>query len=129
MLTLAAAVCLALTASADDLNFLTFTTIEGEAQNLPIAGGITITFEDGQLIARSADSIFQTPVSNMLSMAFTSIAVGINSAATDASPVSIYTTDGRLVKRCAEANGALNELPAGVYLVSTKGQTNKTIVK
>ena len=133
ILSLAAVALMALGAQADDLNSLTFRTLDGQETSLSIANGLTITFQDGELIARAEDSIFQVPLSQMQDMYFSRTLVGIKGIAADEIPagtiVRVYTTDGRMVQSYEQADGAQPALPAGIYMIKAGGKTTKTLVK
>lgn len=133
ILSLAAAAIMAFGAQADEVKSLTFRTLDGQETSLSIAEGLTITFEDGKLIARAADSIFQTDLSNMQDMYFSYQITGIKSISTDEIPegaiVRIYTTDGRMVQSYQHTEGAQPQLPAGLYMIQAAGKTTKTLVK
>lgn len=133
ILSLAVAAILALGAQADNVKSLTFRTLDGQETNLSIADGLTITFEDGKIIARAADSIFQTELSNMQDMFFSELVTGIKTISPDDIPegaiVRIFTTDGRMVQSYQHAAGAQPQLPAGLYMIQAAGKTTKTLVK
>lgn len=131
--TLAIATVMGIGAYADDVKALTFRTIDGQETSLSIADGLTITFQDGKIIARAAESIFQTELSQMQDMYFSQLAVGIKSISSADIPagtiVRVYTTDGRMVQSYQQAEGSLPSLPAGLYMIQAGGKTTKTIVK
>lgn len=133
ILSLAAAAIIALGAQADDIKSLTFRTIDGQETSLSIANGLTIKFENGELVARAEDSIFQVPLSQMQDMYFSHVTVGIQGITADEIPegaiVRIYTTDGRMVQSYQHADGAQPQLPAGLYMIKAGGKTTKTLVK
>lgn len=130
---LAVAAVLSIGVYADDVRALTFRTLSGEETSLSVAEGLTITFVDGQLVARAGDSIFQVPLSDMQDMYFTFMPVSIKNISTDEIPagtiVRVYTTDGRMVQSYEQSNGAQPALPAGLYMINAGGKTTKTIVK
>lgn len=130
---LAVAAVLSIGAYADDVRTLTFRTLSGEETSLSVAEGLTITFVDGQLVARTGDSIFQVALSDMQDMYFSFMPVGIKSISSDEIPVGtlvrVYTTDGRMVQSYEQSNGAQPSLPAGLYMINAGGKTTKTIVK
>lgn len=133
ILTLAVTALLALGAQADNVKFLNFRTLDGQETSLPIENGLTITFEDGKIIAKADGSIFQAELSNMQDMYFGATVVGIQSIASDAIPagtlVRVYTTDGRMVQSYEQTEGAQPALPAGLYMIQAGGKTTKTLVK
>lgn len=133
LLSLAVVALMALGAQAEDVKYLNFRTLDGQETSLPISGGLTITFEDGKIVAKAADSIFQADLSNMQDMYFGSTIVGIKSIAADAIPagtiVRVYTTDGRMVQSYEQTEGAQPALPAGLYMIQADGKTTKTLVK
>ena len=133
ILSLAAAAIMAFGAQADEVKSLTFRTLDGQETSLSIANGLTIKFENGELIARAEDSIFQVPLSQMQDMYFSRLAVGIKDLNADEIPegtiVRVYTTDGRMVQSYQQADGAQPQLPAGLYMIKAGGKTTKTLVK
>lgn len=133
LLSLAAAAIISLGACAEDITSLTFRTLDGQETNLSIANGLTITFEDGQLIARADDSIFQVPLSQMQDMYFSNTPVGLKGITSDEIPVGtivrVYTTDGRMVQSYEQSEGAQPQLPAGLYMIKAGAKTTKTLVK
>lgn len=133
ILSLAAAAIIALGAQAEDVKYLNFRTLDGQEASLSIAEGLTITFQDGKIVARAADSIFQTELSNMQDMYFSYQITDIKSISTDEIPegaiVRIYTTDGRMVQSYQHTQGAQPQLPAGLYMIQAGGKTTKTLVK
>lgn len=133
LLSLAAVALMALGAQAEDVKYLNFRTIDGQEQSLSIENGLTITFQDGKLIANANGTIFQAELSNMQDMYFGATVVGIPSINADAIPadtiVRVYTTDGRMVQSYEQTAGAQPALPAGLYMIQAGGKTTKTIVK
>ncbi|MDO4210416.1 MAG: T9SS type A sorting domain-containing protein [Bacteroidales bacterium] len=133
ILSLAAAAIIALGAQAEDVKYLNFRTLDGQEASLSIAEGLTITFQDGKIVARAADSIFQTELSNMQDMYFSYQITDIKSITTDEIPegaiVRIYTTDGHMVQSYQHTQGAQPQLPAGLYMIQAGGKTTKTLVK
>lgn len=133
ILTLAVTALMALGAQADNVKFLNFRTLDGQETSLPIANGLTITFEDGKIIAKAEGSIFQAELSNMQDMYFGATVVSIPSISADAIPagtlVRVYTTDGRMVQSYEQTEGAQPQLPAGLYMIQAGGKTTKTLVK
>lgn len=133
ILSLAFVASLAIGAQAEDVKALTFRTIDGQETSLSIENGLTITFEDGKLVARAEGSIFQADLSQMQDMYFSQTAVGIKTITTDEIPagtlVRVYTTDGRMVQSYEQTQGAQPSLPAGLYMIQAGGKTVKTVVK
>ena len=133
LLSLAAVALMALGAQAEDIKYLNFRTLDGQEQSLSIENGLTITFENGKLIANANGTIFQAELSNMQDMYFGATLVGIPSISADAIPagtlVRVYTTDGRMVQSYEQTAGAQPALPAGLYMIQADGKTTKTLVK
>lgn len=133
LLSLAAVALMALGAQAEDIKYLNFRTLDGQEHGLPIENGLTITFENGKLIANANGTIFQAELSNMQDMYFGATLVGIPSISADAIPagtlVRVYTTDGRMVQSYEQTAGAQPALPAGLYMIQADGKTTKTLVK
>lgn len=133
ILTLAVAAVLGTAAYADEVKSLTFRTLSGEETSLSIAEGLTITFQNGQLVAHAGNSIFQAALTDMQDMYFSFMPVGVKSISSDAIPagtlVRVYTTDGRMVQSYEQSAGAQPSLPAGLYMIQAAGKTTKTLVK
>lgn len=133
LLSLAAVALMALGAQAEDIKYLNFRTLDGQEHGLPIENGLTITFENGKLIANANGTIFQAELSNMQDMYFGATLVGIPCISADAIPagtlVRVYTTDGRMVQSYEQTEGAQPTLPAGLYMIQADGKTTKTLVK
>lgn len=133
ILTFAVTAFLALGAQADSIKYLNFRTLDGQETSLSIENGLTITFEDGKIIAKAEGSIFQAELSNMQDMYFGATVVGIPAISPDAIPagtlVRVYTTDGRMVQSYEQTEGAQPSLPAGLYMIQADGKTTKTLVK
>ena len=133
LLSLAAVALMALGAQAEDIKYLNFRTLDGQEHGLSIENGLTITFENGKLIANANGTIFQAELSNMQDMYFGATLVGIPSISADAIPagtlVRVYTTDGRMVQSYEQTAGAQPALPAGLYMIQADGKTTKTLVK
>lgn len=131
--TLAITALLAIGAQADNVKYLNFRTLDGQETSLPIANGLTITFEDGKIIAKADGSIFQAELSNMQDMYFGATVVSVPGISADAIPagtlVRVYTTDGRMVQSYEQTEGAQPSLPAGLYMIQAGGKTTKTLVK
>lgn len=131
--TLAITALLAIGAQADNVKYLNFRTLDGQETSLPIANGLTITFEDGKIIAKADGSIFQAELSNMQDMYFGATVVSVPGISADAIPagtlVRVYTTDGRMVQSYEQTEGAQPQLPAGLYMIQAGGKTTKTLVK
>lgn len=133
LLSLAAVALMALGAQADDVKYLNFRTIDGKETSVSIENGLTITFENGKIIAKADGTIFQADLSEMQDMYFGATLVGIQNIASDAIPagtlVRVYTTDGRMVQSYEQTAGAQPALPAGLYMIQAGGKTTKTLVK
>ncbi|GEM_PF-3145818 len=125
---------LTLSANAEDFRYMTFRTLSGMTESLPLANGLEITFQNGQLVATAGDgSIFQQAITDMQDMWFDYTATGINQFPTDLVPegtlISVYATDGRLVKNYHYQSGVEVSLPAGIYVFKAGEQSVKRIIK
>lgn len=130
---LAVAAVLAIGAQAEDVKSLIFRTLDGKETSLSITEGLTITFQDGKIIANAAGSIFQADLTQMQDMYFSQITTGIKSITSDEIPagtlVRVYSTDGRMLQSYEQVEGTKPALPAGVYMIQAGGKTTKTLVK
>lgn len=130
---LALAATLAMGAYADNVKYLKFRTTDGTEKSLPIAGGITITFADGEIIAMAGDEMFVANIADMISMWFdvtpTSIDTFLADDIADGTTVRVYSMEGRLVSTYRHTTGATPDLPAGTYVINAGKKVAKVLVK
>lgn len=120
-------------AKAESVKYMTFQTTDGTEHSLSLSGGIDISFDNGELVAKAADGEFRAPLTEMRDMWFaiqaTSIQEALSDTVTEGTPVKIASTDGRTrMEVLWSRNGSLN-LPAGVYIVQADGKTYKVFIK
>ena len=69
-LLLLASLAFAAVASADAVKYLTFRTANGTEQSLPVAGGVDITFNDGEIVATAPGTVFRASLTDIRDMWF-----------------------------------------------------------
>lgn len=132
-LLLLAFVAFAAAASADTVKYLTFRTADGVEKSLPVAGGVDITFENGELVANAAGSEFRASLTEMRDMWFSyeaaSIESVLNDCAVSGNRVEIFASDGRRIADFVWGSAEAPVLPSGYYIVRTGGRTQKVYIK
>ena len=120
--------CQALTALADDYNFLTIESSDGNKDSLP-ALVLKLTFTDDELVATSGTATTTFDLSTLSVLRFSlsddseDAAIGAVDSSGDITPSTadaIFDLNGR---RVAEAN-----LKKGVYILKKGNRTVKTII-
>ena len=132
-LLLLASLAFAAVASADAVKYLTFRTANGTEQSLPVAGGVDITFNDGEIVATAPGTVFRASLTDIRDMWFSYEASSIEAVLTDCASsgnrVEIFTSDGRSVADFVWGDSTAPVLPSGFYLVRTGGRTQKVFIK
>lgn len=132
-LLLSVATALSLTATAQQINFLTFRAIDGTETSIPLAQGIRITFSEGRLHAVVGEQTHAFSLNEMSSMWLSEMPTSVmtlehNTEYAHGSMVSIHTLDGRLAARYIHGIDNAPSLPMGIYLFKNAGITHKKIV-
>jgi len=134
---------------AQSFDYLTVRTTDGSERSLPV-DGLRLTFENGQLVARTPESSASYALADLSVMFFASQPTAIASlqasqpapvfrdgrltvSAPAGASVSLYAADGRLVARFVKAaDGSESFAPAltrGVYVVNVNGRTSKFLAR
>lgn len=94
--------------------------------------GLTINYSQGMMNAtNTSGEILTLPLEQLISMEFNNT-VSIDGAtiANSDGSITVYTLDGTELGLYASAAHALNELPAGVYVIkNSSGITSKIIIR
>ena len=108
---------------ANEYQYMVFTLTDGTTQFL-LANDLSISFDDGNLIAQSKSGVITIPLKNLQKMAFSNDAtegIGqIENNSEDEEPV-FFDLQGRQVTR--------EQMHKGVFIVKTKTKTYKMTVK
>lgn len=140
----------ALSASADDYNYLNFRLYDGTEQSLA-ANGLKITFSDGSLVATNNGTSTTLDLAQLSAMYFSQndvssvdgITIGqrnirvdngsVYVAGNQGEEVRIFNISGVLCSRCqlsSDGEELVGEsLAAGVYVVKVNNNATKIIVK
>lgn len=134
---------------AQNFDYLTVRTTDGGERSLPV-DGLRLTFEDGQLVARTSETTVTYPLADLSAMFFAVQPTGIASlqaaqpapvfrdgrltvSAPAGTDVRLYAADGRLVACFVKGtDGSESFAPAltrGVYVVSMNGRTFKFLAR
>ena len=122
-LLLLASLAFAAVASADAVKYLTFRTANGTEQSLPVAGGVDITFNDGEIVATAPGTVFRASLTDIRDMWFSYEASSIEAVLTDCA------SSGNRVEIFVWGDSTAPVLPSGFYLVRTGGRTQKVFIK
>lgn len=149
LLTLALVSGLSAGLGAQSFDYLTVRTADGSEHSLPV-DGLRLTFENGQLVARTAETTATYPLADLSAMFFASQPTAIASlsggqaaplyrdgrltvSAPAGTVVRLYSADGRLVASYVKgADGSESfspALPHGVYVVTANGKTSKFLAR
>lgn len=126
-------------ANAQTYNYLVVADQSGKTTDLPVSD-ITITFADGNLVAKTADdNVVTLPLASLDKMYFSTTATGIATvtngliaaeivdghlkvSAPAGTKVAVYGTDGRQLS-------VSGRLAPGAYIVNVGGQTFKLLAR
>lgn len=145
---MAVALMMATAAGAADYGYLTFRSSDGALQSMP-ASGLSMKFQNGQLVATQGTQTLQLDATALSAMFFTaSDATGIETVegsrssvktidqaividAPSHSAVSIYGLGGNAVASVSDTSAGTLRFPVqeGIYIVSVNGTRTKIIVK
>ena len=127
-LTLAMIVSVALT-NAADYHYLVFKSADGNSTSLS-ALGLTITFQDGNLVASDGTTQASFPLSELSSMYFSNTSgIATVSTARNDGLVTVYSATGACCGQFSSLGEARQQLQPGVYVMRMKDQTIKIAVK
>lgn len=110
-----------------------FRTADGQETTIA-SRGLEITFEAGNLVARTPESTVTLAVSDLRSMMFSNVASGIVDVtaddAADALPVTVFRIDGTMAGTFTSVAEAQLSLSSGLYICKkSNGETSKIAVK
>ena len=126
-LTLVVAVATVMTANASGYEYLTIQKSDGTMISLA-SSGLTITFENGNLIASQNGQQTTLELSSLSKMFFGAI-TGIQTISDGSETADIFDIQGRRVATKMHLKDLQNRLPKGVYLVKNGGKTVKMTIK
>lgn len=129
ILLLGAVACISLTAMAADFPTLTFEMTDGSFKTLD-SENLSMTFQDGNLLATNKDGVFQAPVSGISKFYFSSGAQAVDGIEADAgSKVNVFSTTGVFMGSFDSIETARTSLSPGLYIMRTGSKNFKTVVK
>lgn len=118
-----------LAASAYDYPYMAFRTVAGDVQTVAVES-LTMTFEDGRLVAHNAETEVGFVLDNLDAMFFASEPSSITEINGDAAGVvDVYTVLGVRIGRYESMSQAKNLLHKGLYLIKQNGVTRKIVVQ
>lgn len=120
-----------LTAHAADYTYFVIRHQDGTATILS-ASRLHITFSDGNLIASSSTVSATLALSDLSAMYFSNDGTtGIEGVTTDtdSGDATAYDTAGRFVARAASLTALKQTLRPGLYVIRTKTETLKTLIR
>jgi len=118
----------ALTAEAYDYPYLNFLASDGTLQTMTV-DGMTIAFNDGNMVVTNGDGNQTFVLSEMDKMYFTESS-GLNQLVAEADEsVEVFNVSGICLGRFANAKQALAALDRGTYVMKSKSATIKIAVK
>lgn len=126
LITVVAGLFFALSAYADDYQYMEFTNSDGSIHTLAVEG-LEMTISKGNLMmTNSQGEALSIPIESLASMQFTNTtSVGIVADNAD-SVISLYTVDGVRVGDFHSLKEASSEVCTGIYIVKdSKGRTFK----
>ena len=106
---------------ADEFGYMVFTLNDGTMKSIT-ASGLTLSFTDGNLSAKSGNNELTIPLNSLKVMAFSKncvTAIGDTMAYDDSE--EIYDLQGHRVTRA--------EMRKGVYIIKTKNRTYKVNIR
>ena len=106
---------------ADEFGYMVFTLNDGTMKSIT-ANGLTLSFTDGNLSAKSGNNELTIPLNSLKVMAFSKngvTAIGDTMANDDSE--EIYDLQGHRVTRA--------EMRKGVYIIKTKNRTYKVNIR
>lgn len=111
--------------------YLTFQNSDGTTVSMPV-GSLTMTFSDGKLIATNGTVTKELTLEDLGNMYFsTDNVTGIKDVSiTDADgEVEAFSMQGVSLGKFASLTSLKDKLPSGVYVVKSKGKTQKTTIR
>ena len=106
---------------ADEFGYMVFTLNDGTMKSIT-ANGLTLSFTDGNLSAKSGNNELTIPLNSLKVMAFSKNGVtAIGDTMADDDSEEIYDLQGHRVTRA--------EMRKGVYIIKTKNRTYKVNIR
>ena len=106
---------------ADEFGYMVFTLNDGTMKSIT-ANGLTLSFTDGNLSAKSGNNELTIPLNSLKVMAFSKNGVtAIGDTMADDDSEEIYDLQGNRVTRA--------EMRKGVYIIKTKNRTYKVNIR
>ena len=106
---------------ADEFGYMVFTLNDGTMKSIT-ASGLTLSFTDGNLSAKSGNNELTIPLNSLKVMAFSKNGVtAIGDTMADDDSEEIYDLQGHRVTRA--------EMRKGVYIIKTKNKTYKVNIR
>ncbi len=106
---------------ADEFGYMVFTLNDGTMKSIT-ASGLTLSFTDGNLSAKSGNNELTIPLNSLKVMAFSKNGVtAIGDTMADDDSEEIYDLQGHRVTRA--------EMRKGVYIIKTKNRTYKVNIR
>ncbi len=117
------------TAMAADFPYVTFKMTNGSSKAIS-SENLSMTFQDGNLVATNNDGTFQMPVSGISKFYFDSgTKVETVGAADSNSGVKVFSTTGAYLGVFESADQARESLSPGVYVMRSGNNSIKTVAK
>lgn len=110
-----------------DFTYLTFQTEDGSEYSV-VASGLSISFQDGNLVASDGTSL---PLSNLRKMYFSNVSDISGLASEKANGmVTVFNLQGKLLGTYPSLSEATATMGKGLYLIKIgNGKTQKQVVK
>lgn len=106
---------------ADEFGYMVFTLNDGTMKSIT-ASGLTLSFTDGNLSAKSGNNELTIPLNSLKVMAFSKNGVtAIGDTMADDDSEEIYDLQGHRITRA--------EMRKGVYIIKTKNRTYKVNIR
>ena len=106
---------------ADEFGYMVFTLNDGTMKSIT-TNGLTLSFTDGNLSAKSGNNELTIPLNSLKVMAFSKNGVtAIGDTMADDDSEEIYDLQGNRVTRA--------EMRKGVYIIKTKNRTYKVNIR
>jgi len=131
ILTIMAALLIALSLQAYDYPYLSFQTSEGTVQSVSV-NELIITFSNGQLVLTNTDGSQTFSLSDLSYMFFskeqnTTGVTRIEDVSNQT--VEVFTLNGLVIGRFESLQKAKAELKPGLYLIKSNGKTQKVVIR
>ena len=113
---------------AQTYDYLIFQSTDGE-QSVKAMGAV-ITFSGDNMVVTGTDATLTLPLSNLQKFFFAATPSGVEAVDSEQeSEMVVYTVSGQFVGCFTDSRAVTNELPKGIYVVRSSGETHKMMVK